>query len=69
MRGQQERRSSLFSTNSIKERIPANHTLWRIRKLAVQATGRLNPPFCALYASEGQPSVPPEQLMMASLPD
>ena len=60
MRGQQERSGSLFSYVSIEERIPASHPLRRIRRLADQALDRLNPTFCALYAAEGRPSVPPE---------
>jgi transposase len=67
MRGQQERSGSLFSYVAIEERIPASHPLRRIRKLADQALDRLNPTFCQLYASEGRPSVPPEQLLLASL--
>ena len=59
MRGQRERSGSLFSYVSIEERIPASHPLRRIRKLADQALDRLNPTFCALYAAEGRPSVPP----------
>jgi hypothetical protein len=38
-----------------------------MEKLADQALDRLNPTFCALYAAEGRPSVPPEQLLLASL--
>jgi transposase len=56
----------LFSYVSIEERIPASHPLRRIRKLADQALDRLNPTFCRLYASEGRPSAPPEQLLLAS---
>ena len=67
MRGHRERSGSLFSYVSIEERIPASHPLRRIRKLADQALDRLNPTFCRLYASEGRPSVPPEQLLLASL--
>ena len=67
MRGQQERSGSLFSYVSIEDRIPASHPLRRIRKLADQALDRLNPTFCKLYAAEGRPSVPPEQLLLASL--
>ena len=63
MRGQQERTGSLFSYVSIKGRIPASHPLLQIRKLADQALDRLNPTFCMLYASEGRPSVLPEQLL------
>lgn len=67
MGGQRERSGSLFSYGSIEERIPASHPLRRIRTLADQALDRLNPTFCALYAAEGRPSVPPEQLLLASL--
>ena len=67
MRGQLERSDSLFSYVSIEERIPASHPLRRIRRLADQALDRLNPTFCELYAAEGRPSVPPEQLLLASL--
>ena len=67
MRGQQERSGPLFSYVSIEERIPARHPLWRIRKLANQALDRPNPTVCDLYASEGRPSMPPEQLLLASL--
>ncbi len=67
MRGQRERSGTQFSYVSIEERIPASHPLRRIRKLADQALDRLNPTFCALYAAEGRPSVPPEQLLLASL--
>ena len=67
MRGQRERSGSLFSYVSIEERIPASHPLRRIRRLADQALDRLNPTFCELYAAEGRPSVPPEQLLLASL--
>jgi transposase len=67
MRGQQEPTGSLFSYVSIEERIPASHPLRRIRKLADHVLDRLNPTFAQLYASEGRPSVPPEQLLLASL--
>ena len=35
--------------------------------MADHALDRLNPTFCELYASEGRPSIPPEQLLLASL--
>ncbi len=60
--------SSLFSYVSIEFRIAAQHPLLRIRPLAYQALDRLNPTFCQLYGSEGQPSLPPAQLLLASLP-
>ncbi len=67
MRGQQERSGSLFSYVSIEERIPPNHPHRRIRPLAVYALHQLKGVFGDLYAREGRPSVPPEQLLLASL--
>ncbi len=67
MGGQQERSGSLFSYVSIEERIPASHPLRRISRMADQALDRLNPTFCRLYALEGRASLPPEQLLLASL--
>jgi transposase len=48
-------------------RITSSHPLRQIRKLAAQGLDRLNPTFCRVYALEGRPSVPPEQLLLASL--
>jgi transposase len=67
VRGHRERSGSLFSYVTIEERIPASHPLRRILELANQALDRLNSTFFELYASEGRPSVPPEQLLLASL--
>jgi len=67
MRGQLERSGSLFSYVSVEERIPPSLTLRRIRKLADKALDRLDPTCCELCAAEGRPSVPPEQLLLASL--
>jgi len=67
MRGQQERSGALFSYVSIEERIPPTHPVRRIRRLADQALAELHGTFEVLYAREGRPSVPPEQLLLASL--
>ena len=67
MRGHRERSDSLFSNVSIEEQISASHPLRQIRKLANQALDWLNPTFCALETAEGRPSVPPQQLLLASL--
>ena len=68
MRGQRDRSGALFSYVSIEDRIPTSHPLRPIRKLADQALDRLNPTFCVLYAAEGRPSVPPEQLLLPASP-
>jgi transposase len=67
MRGQRERSDSLISCVPIEERIPASHRLRWIRKLVGSCLDRLNPAFFELCAEEGGLSVPPEQVLLASL--
>jgi hypothetical protein len=57
----------LLKNQAHAKRIPVSHPLRRIRKLADLTLDRLTPTFCALYAAEGRPSVPPELLLLASL--
>jgi hypothetical protein len=66
MRGHRKCSGSLFAFLSIEERIPASHTLRRIRKLVDQVLDRHHPTFCELYATEGGPSVPLEQLLLVA---
>jgi hypothetical protein len=67
MRCQQERSGSLFSRLFSEEQIPLTHPLRRIRRLADQAFMELHGTFELLYAREGRPQEPPEQLLLASL--
>lgn len=67
MRGYRELSGALSCYVSIEVRNPARYPLRRIRKQADQALDRLNPTFSDLYAAEGLPSVPREQLLLASL--
>src|SRR5439155_1679489 len=48
-------------------RVPANHPLRKIRNLVRDVLGELNRSLTRLYASEGRPSIPPEQLLSALL--
>jgi transposase len=57
----------LFSHVSIEERIPPTHPLRRIRRLADQALEGLPDTIEVLNAREGRPSLPPEQVLLASL--
>lgn len=66
MRGHRKRSGSLFAFVSIEQRIPASHTLGQIRKLFDQVLDRHHPIFCELYAAEGGPSVPLEQLLLVA---
>jgi transposase len=67
MRGSDQRRDGLFSYVRPESRIPEDHPLRVIRTLADEALAALNEQFAALYAENGRPSVPPEQLLRALL--
>ena len=66
MRGAFEDQSGLFSYISPEARIPASHPLRKIRELVREVLGELNHSLGKLYASEGRPSIPPEQLLRAT---
>ena len=53
----------LFSYIAPEARVPANHPLRKIRELVRGVLGELNRNLGRLYASEGRPSIPPEQLL------
>jgi len=67
MRGAFEDQGGLFSYISPEARIPARHPLRKIRELVREVLGELNRSLGRLYASEGRPSIPPEQLLSALL--
>ena len=67
MRGGFEDQGGLFSYISPEARIPASHPLRKIRELVREVLGELNRSLGKLYASEGRPSIPPEQLLSALL--
>ena len=67
MRGVFSDHGRLFSYISPEGRVPANHPLRKIRNLVRDVLGELNRSLTRLYASEGRPSIPPEQLLSALL--
>src|SRR6202048_121755 len=67
MRGVFADQGGLFSYISPEARVPANHPLRKIRVLVRDVLSELNRGLDRLYASEGRPSVPPEQLLSALL--
>jgi transposase len=67
MRGTFRDQGGLFSYISPEERIPANHPLRKIRDLVRDVLKDLSHSLGKLYASEGRPSIPPEQLLSALL--
>ena len=67
MRGAFVDQGKLFSYVSPEARVPANHPLRKVRELVRDVLGELNRSLSKLYASEGRPSIPPEQLLSALL--
>ena len=67
MRGQLDPQSSMFHYFSPESRVPADHPLRRVKRLADRALGAISGELDALYSSTGRPSIPPERLLKAQL--
>src|SRR4029077_8642751 len=67
MRGAFADQGGLFSYISPEARVPANHPLRKIRELVRDVLSEMSRGLGKLYASEGRPSIPPEQLLSALL--
>src|ERR1700680_4122883 len=67
MRGHFRDRGGLFSYLSPEARVPAKHPLRQVRQVVRAVVKDLGPSCGKLYASEGRPSIPPEQLLSALL--
>jgi transposase len=67
MRGAFVDQGMLFSYISPEARVPPTHPLRKIRELGRDVLGELNRSLAKLYASEGRPSIAPEQLLSALL--
>jgi len=67
MRGEENSQSSIIILMNIEEKIPAEHPLRRIRKLADDVLKAMNDKFEAMYSERGRPSIPPERLLCAML--
>lgn len=67
MRGNFEDQGHMFSYMTLEERVPAGHPLRRVRELMREVFAVMDKDFRKLYAQEGRPSIPPEQLLSALL--
>src|SRR3954454_6771519 len=67
MRGRFTDQGGLFSYIAPDKRVPAKHPLRQVRELVRDVLSDLNRSLGRLYASEGRPSIPPEQLLSALL--
>jgi transposase len=67
MRGAERVQDGIFSYVSLEQRVPLEHPLRAIRKLADEVLRSLDSDFDALYAELGRPSIAPEYLLRALL--
>ena len=67
MRGDETEQGAAFSYISPAQRVPADHPLRSIRKMADTALKELSPEFDRLYSKRGRPSIAPERLLRALL--
>src|SRR5256885_7437634 len=67
MRGTFVDQGGLFSYIAPEARVPMSHPLRKIRQFVRDVLGELTRSLGRLYASEGRPSIPPEQLLSALL--
>jgi transposase len=67
MRGQPSSQSSMLCLLSPESRVPADHPLRAVKRLADEALEHLGPVFDRMYSEVGRPSIPPEWLLKATL--
>lgn len=67
MRGRRDPQVTMLAFIDVETRVPADHPLRTIKRLADRALAELSPEFDRMYAEVGRPSIPPERLLKASL--
>jgi transposase len=65
MRGKSQPQPDFLTVLNLNDCVPADHPLRAIKRRADAVLQKLSPLFNALYAGEGRPSIPPEQLLKA----
>jgi transposase len=67
MRGEHREDGGLFSYVALEDRIPKKHPIRKARRLVDAALEDLDGVFDEIYSESGRPSIPPEQLIRASM--
>jgi transposase len=67
MRGKTKVQGEFCTLINLNQRVPDDHPLRGIKKQADIVLQKLSPLFDELYASEGRPSIPPEQLLKSRI--
>ncbi len=67
MRGRYDSQVAMLAFIDLETRVPSDHPLRVIKRLADQALKALSPDLDRMYANVGRPSIPPERLLKSSL--
>lgn len=67
MRGTHERQATMLSIISPEQRVPKDHPLRKIKKMADDELKNLSRVFDKMYSSTGRPSIPPERILKSML--
>lgn len=67
MRGIDGKQSTMFSIISPDQRVPADHPLRSVKRMADVILGELSSTFDAMYSQVGRPSIPPERLLKSQI--
>ena len=67
MRGKPQAQPEFLTTINLNQRVPADHPLRGIKTRVDQVLAKLSPMFDELYAGDGRPSIPPEQLFKSRI--
>lgn len=67
MRGRRDPQITMLAFVDVEERVPPDHPLRAVKRLADEALADLSATFDEMYADCGRPSIPPERLLKASL--
>jgi transposase len=67
MRGKAKAQPEFLTIINLNQRVPADHPLRGIKERVDKVLAKLSPLFDQLYAGEGRPSIPPEQLLKSRI--
>jgi len=67
MRGEDEKQPSMVILMNPEDKIPRDHPLRSIRKMADEVLKGMDDLFDEMYGTTGRPSIPPERLLCATL--
>jgi transposase len=67
VRGKPEQQLAMLTSLSTEDLIPKDHPIRRVRKVVDEVLVEMDREFDAMYSRVGRPSVPPEQLLKATI--